>query len=187
MLSSKPNLAKLALLVMSSLLTLAPAPAFAQRPWARWRQRWQEMALARAEHAQVPAQVPAPASAALGASEPTIAGVASTVPELSILLEAVAKCDPVLDAATNSGTTATLFAPTNTAFANALAALGISKEDLLADTQTLCNILEYHIIRSTDATESVINVPTLFVDQTVAIQKVGDAVMVNEAKPITDT
>ena len=40
----------------------------------------------------------------------------------------------------------TVFAPTEEAFANALAALGISAEDLLADTETLTSILTYHVI-----------------------------------------
>ena len=40
----------------------------------------------------------------------------------------------------------TVFAPTEEAFANALEALGISAEDLLADTETLTSILTYHVI-----------------------------------------
>eukprot|EP00798_Chlamydomonas_sp_ICE-L_P019304 gene19304-25952_t len=158
--STKPNVTKLALLVLASLLTLAPAPA------------------------------------SCGQDEPlpTIASVASTVPDLSILLKAVSKCTPILDAAQDPDTMVTLFAPTNMAFENALAALGISAEDLLADTETLCDILKYHVvpaastadlIRSTDATETIIDAPTLLTGQTVAISKVGDDVMVNDAKVVT--
>ncbi len=39
----------------------------------------------------------------------------------------------------------TVFAPTNDAFAAALEALGITAEDLLADTETLTSILLYHV------------------------------------------
>eukprot|EP00798_Chlamydomonas_sp_ICE-L_P001531 gene1531-32908_t len=161
------KLATLALLVLATLLTFAPAPASAGRWSGSWRERWRQ---------------------------PTIASVASTVDDLSILVEAIGRCEAVLKAAQHPGTTATIFAPTNKAFANALTALGISKEALLNDTQTLCNILEYHIvpaaskfslIRSTDATATVINVPTLFVEQTVAIQKVGAGVKVNQANVVT--
>ena len=40
----------------------------------------------------------------------------------------------------------TVFAPTDDAFAAALEALGISAEDLLADTETLTSILLYHVV-----------------------------------------
>jgi len=39
----------------------------------------------------------------------------------------------------------TVFAPTNDAFAAALSSLGITAEDLLADTETLTSILLYHV------------------------------------------
>merc|ERR1711934_862758 len=42
--------------------------------------------------------------------------------------------------------TATLFAPTNEAFDQALNALGLTAEELLADTDTLQSILRYHSI-----------------------------------------
>ncbi len=41
----------------------------------------------------------------------------------------------------------TVFAPTDGGFAAALASLGITAEDLLADTDTLTAILSYHIVR----------------------------------------
>jgi LPXTG-motif cell wall-anchored protein len=40
----------------------------------------------------------------------------------------------------------TVFAPTNEAFAAALAALGITAEQLLADTATLTTVLQYHVV-----------------------------------------
>ena len=40
----------------------------------------------------------------------------------------------------------TVFAPTDAAFADALAALGLTAEQLLADTETLTAILTYHVV-----------------------------------------
>jgi len=58
----------------------------------------------------------------------------------------------------------TIFAPTDEAFAAALEALGISAEDLLADTETLPSILLYHVVDGTVLAEDVIGLeaaPTL--------------------------
>ncbi|MFZ0015512.1 MAG: fasciclin domain-containing protein [Acidimicrobiia bacterium] len=45
--------------------------------------------------------------------------------------------------------TLTVFAPTNEAFAAALEALGLTAEELLADTETLTAILTYHVLGDT--------------------------------------
>ncbi|MEM6281799.1 MAG: fasciclin domain-containing protein, partial [Chloroflexota bacterium] len=45
-----------------------------------------------------------------------------------------------------SGGELTVFAPTDDAFAAALEALGLSAEELLADTETLTTILTYHVL-----------------------------------------
>jgi uncharacterized surface protein with fasciclin (FAS1) repeats len=45
--------------------------------------------------------------------------------------------------------TLTVFAPTNEAFAAALDALGLTAEELLADTETLTAILTYHVLGDT--------------------------------------
>lgn len=50
----------------------------------------------------------------------------------------------------------TVFAPTDQAFAAALEALGISAEDLLADTETLTEILLYHVVAGTVMAEDVV-------------------------------
>ncbi len=42
--------------------------------------------------------------------------------------------------------TLTVFAPTNAAFEAALEALGLTAEELLADTETLTSILTYHVL-----------------------------------------
>jgi uncharacterized surface protein with fasciclin (FAS1) repeats len=55
----------------------------------------------------------------------------------------------------------TIFAPTNDAFAAALESLGISAEDLLADTETLTNILLYHVAEGKLLAADVIGLETI--------------------------
>merc|ERR1719162_1681883 len=87
------------------------------------------------------------------ASEPaeckTLAEAASGVGDLSILVEAVtAEGGAVLAAATDPTTAVTLFAPTNAAFAAALTDLGLTKEELVADKETLTKVLMLHVVGS---------------------------------------
>ena len=79
---------------------------------------------------------------------PTIASVASSMPDLSTLVAAVSACPPILAAATNPNTAVTLFAPTNEAFATALASLNMTAEAVLGNQELLCTVLEYHILPS---------------------------------------
>merc|ERR1712037_1022650 len=60
---------------------------------------------------------------------------------------------------------ATIFAPTDAAFTQALTDLGLTKEELLADTETLTNVLTFHVVpgvaaKSTDLTDGQM-LPTL--------------------------
>jgi uncharacterized surface protein with fasciclin (FAS1) repeats len=55
----------------------------------------------------------------------------------------------------------TVFAPTDDAFAAALAALEISAEDLLADTETLTSILLYHVVAGEAYAEDVIGLDSV--------------------------
>jgi uncharacterized surface protein with fasciclin (FAS1) repeats len=73
-----------------------------------------------------------------------IVETAKADPQFSILVEAVVAADL---ATTLSGPGPfTVFAPTNTAFANLLAELGITKDALLADKQLLTSVLTYHVL-----------------------------------------
>ena len=74
---------------------------------------------------------------------PTITQLAAGTPELSILVEAVQRTG--LDQVLNNGKPFTVFAPTNQAFLDLLAGLGLSS---LADVddRTLTNILLDHIV-----------------------------------------
>ncbi len=73
-----------------------------------------------------------------------IAEVAAEAGSFTTLLAAV-EAAGLVDALTGEGPL-TVFAPTDDAFAAAFAALGIEPADLLADTETLTDILLYHVV-----------------------------------------
>ncbi len=77
-------------------------------------------------------------------ADKNVVETAQSLPGFSILVEAVVAADL---AGTLSGPGPfTVFAPTNAAFADLLAELGISKEALLADTALLTAVLTYHVL-----------------------------------------
>lgn len=74
----------------------------------------------------------------------TIVQTAQALPQFSILVEAVVAANL---ATTLSGTGPfTVFAPTDTAFANLLTELGVTKAALLANTALLTKVLTYHVV-----------------------------------------
>ena len=85
----------------------------------------------------------APTTAAAPAAQ-TIVEIAAGNPDFSILVEAV-KAAGLVDSLNGKGPF-TVFAPTNEAFAAALTALKLTKEELLANTKLLTKILTYHVI-----------------------------------------
>lgn len=77
-------------------------------------------------------------------ADKTIVETADSIPDFSILVEAVTAANL---GATLSGTGPfTVFAPTNAAFADLLAELGVTKDQLLADTALLTEVLTYHVV-----------------------------------------
>jgi len=79
------------------------------------------------------------------AAEPgTIVEVAAGVEDFSTLVTAIEEAG-LVEALSAEGPF-TVFAPTDDAFAATLEELGISAEDLLADTEMLANILTYHVV-----------------------------------------
>jgi transforming growth factor-beta-induced protein len=104
----------------------------------------------------------------------------------SILTTAVITAE-LLPALTNPLATLTVFAPTNDAFASALAALDISASELLA-SPNLANILTYHVLGARVAAAQVTNgaTPTpLNTDNTIKLTKTsGGSVFANQAKVI---
>jgi uncharacterized surface protein with fasciclin (FAS1) repeats len=73
-----------------------------------------------------------------------IVATAQATPDLSILVEAVVAAQ--LAGALSAPGPLTVFAPTNNAFVALLSELGITKEDLLADTALLTAVLTYHVV-----------------------------------------
>jgi uncharacterized surface protein with fasciclin (FAS1) repeats len=82
----------------------------------------------------------------------------------------------------------TVFAPTEEAFAAALEALGITAEELLADTETLTSILTYHVLATDAPAEVVVTLDGQDVETvngaTVLVTIDGENVMVNEANVV---
>jgi uncharacterized surface protein with fasciclin (FAS1) repeats len=82
----------------------------------------------------------------------------------------------------------TVFAPTDEAFAAALEDLGLTAEELLADTETLTSILTYHVVEGEVPAADVVEldgeeVPTVN-GASVTIGVDGDAVTVNDANVV---
>ena len=79
----------------------------------------------------------------------------------------------------------TVFAPTDEAFAAALESLGLTAEELLADTETLTSILTYHVIAGEVPSSQVVTMNGQSVATVngaeVTITVEGDTVKVNDA------
>jgi uncharacterized surface protein with fasciclin (FAS1) repeats len=73
-----------------------------------------------------------------------IVATAATLPNFSILVEAVAAAGLV--STLQGAGPFTVFAPTNAAFASLLVELGVSKEALLANKALLTSVLTYHVV-----------------------------------------
>jgi uncharacterized surface protein with fasciclin (FAS1) repeats len=82
----------------------------------------------------------------------------------------------------------TVFAPTDAAFADALAALGLTAEQLLADTETLTAILTYHVVAGEFLAADVVGLDgqdvTTVNGATVKVTVDGGSVMVNDANVV---
>jgi uncharacterized surface protein with fasciclin (FAS1) repeats len=77
-------------------------------------------------------------------ADKNIVQTAQALPDFSILVEAVVAAG--LDGALSGPGPFTVFAPTNAAFANLLAELGVTKQQLLANTALLTEVLTYHVV-----------------------------------------
>jgi transforming growth factor-beta-induced protein len=109
----------------------------------------------------------------------SIADVVAGNDDFSTLLAAV-EAAGLTDALADPEATLTVFAPTNAAFEAALADLGLTAEELLADTETLTSILTYHVLDEAvtsqdlaDAGSEEIPVETLSGEELVVV--VGDS------------
>jgi uncharacterized surface protein with fasciclin (FAS1) repeats len=78
-----------------------------------------------------------------------------------------------------TGTVATIFAPTDEAFAAALETLGITAEELLADTETLTAILTYHAIGGVVMSTDLVDGPVTMLNGLEATIDLSDGVKIN--------
>ncbi len=121
------------------------------------------------------------------ADEPgTIVDVAVANGDFTTLVAAVQAAD-LVDTLNGEGPF-TVFAPTDEAFAAALDALGLTAEELLADTDLLTSVLTYHVIPGEVMAETVVTLDgesvTTVNGNDVTIGVDGDAVTVNDANVI---
>ena len=136
----------------------------------------------------LPAAAAAATTAAAMADQPgTIIDVAAGAGNFTVLVEAV-KAAGLVDTLSGPGPF-TVFAPTDQAFADALATLGITKEQLLADPAKLKTILTYHVVSGSVMAADVTkmdgqDVPTV-AGPTVKIKIDGSTVMINDATVTT--
>jgi transforming growth factor-beta-induced protein len=113
----------------------------------------------------------------------TIVEVASSTEGFSTLVAAVGAAG--LTETLSGDGPFTVFAPTDEAFAAALEALGLTAEELLADTETLTSILTYHVVAGEVPSTDVVGLDGQSVETvngaSVEITVDGETVMVNDA------
>jgi len=134
--------------------------------------------------ADEPAAAEEPAEEPAAAEEPgTIVDVAASTDGFSTLVAAV-QAAGLVETLSGEGPF-TVFAPTDDAFAAALESLGLTAEELLADTETLTSILTYHVVAGEVPSSDVVTLDGQSVATVngaeVAITVDGETVMVNDA------
>jgi uncharacterized surface protein with fasciclin (FAS1) repeats len=125
----------------------------------------------------------APATTAMADEPGTIVDVAAGAGTFNTLVAAV-EAAGLVETLSGEGPF-TVFAPTDDAFAAALEALGLTADELLADTETLTSILTYHVVAGEVPSSQVVtmngqSVPTVNGAE-VTITVDGETVMVNDA------
>jgi uncharacterized surface protein with fasciclin (FAS1) repeats len=94
-----------------------------------------------------PTPEPTPAPETPSIAEIVVASAAGDPPQFTVLLAAVLAADPgILAALSDDSANLTVFAPTDAAFAALLEQLGVTAEELLADTALLTQVLQYHVL-----------------------------------------
>jgi len=123
-----------------------------------------------------------------------VASATGDEPEFSVLLAAVSAADPaILEALSNPEASLTVFAPTDAAFVALLEALEVDAETLLADTETLNAVLQYHVLDGAVMAETVVtldgeSVPTLLgEDATISISVTDAGVVLNDSVNVIAT
>jgi uncharacterized surface protein with fasciclin (FAS1) repeats len=121
------------------------------------------------------------------AEEPTVLELAVEAGQFSTLIAAIDAAG--LGDALSADGPFTVFAPTDKAFEDAFALLGITPEELLADTETLTAILTYHVLEQEANSQLVATLDGQSVEtlngQSVAVAVDGGQVMVDQATVVS--
>lgn len=129
------------------------------------------------------------AAAPAGAQDQTIAEIASSNPDFETLVAALGAADLVgpFDSCDDAKTT--VFAPTDDAFAAALSALGMTAEQLLADTDLLTSVLTYHVVAGEVPAATVVGLTeaTTLNGAMVSIKVVDGKVFLNDTVEVITT
>jgi transforming growth factor-beta-induced protein len=113
------------------------------------------------------------------AQEGTIVDIAVANEDFATLVAAAQAADPgILEALAGPGPL-TVFAPTNQAFANLLSTLGLTADELLAQTEILNQVLLYHVVEGAVTSDQVVafdgqSVPTLLEDNFIGVEVTDD-------------
>jgi uncharacterized surface protein with fasciclin (FAS1) repeats len=117
----------------------------------------------------------------------SISQIAIENPDFSILVEAVTAAG--LLTAIEAPGPFTVFAPTNAAFEAALAALKLTKEQLLANTELLTAVLTYHVFSGKVLAADVVGLNgqevTMLNNLKVKVTVEGETVKINDATVTT--
>lgn len=117
----------------------------------------------------------------------TIVDVAASIDDFSTLVAAV-QAAGLVETLSSEGPF-TVFAPTNEAFATALDSLGITADELLADTDTLTEILTYHVLSGAVDADTAISLDGQTAETVngaeISINVVDGSVVINDATVTT--
>ncbi len=130
---------------------------------------------------------PAAIVSAQEVDDDSIAAIAVGNPDFSTLVAALGAADLVGAVSDCDGDPLTVFAPTNAAFESALGSLGLTAEEVLADTETLSQILLYHVVAGAVDSGTVVTLDSATTlqgeDVTIAVE--GEGVVLNGSVNVT--
>ncbi len=110
-------------------------------------------------------------------SSPSIVDIATSNAQFSLLVEALVTANLV--GAVDGTDPITVFAPTNDAFVDLLGELGLTKEELFAETELLTEVLTYHVLAGAKFSPAVLGSQTL-----VSLQ--GERIIVDPEGPFVN-
>ena len=125
------------------------------KAWPMWGKWWAHHKVAPAPGGEEPPAMEPPAPEGICDAADNIVEIAVSNPDFSTLVAAV-QAAGFVDALSSPGPLV-VFAPTNQAFADLLAQLGITAEELLADTELLAQVLSYHVVADGASCDTPLN------------------------------